>query len=501
MSEYFQPGQHPDADTLSAFADDALPAHEREETMLHLAQCADCRSVVYLAQEAATEVAPVGEIAPQLPPQPKPWFSLWTFATTAAAFVACMVLGIVYTPRFFRHEKVVASNSRPAAAQPQISAPATSNAQIEGPHGTDRKAQQVSPSRDTEITGQNLRSTSEVAGKAGGRIAPKQSDFKAGAGLSGRIGTAQSANLSAASPVAAPPPPPQIVTSTQAASEPLPITAYGPAQNTNQVNQLATVNAQSITSNVALKHGPMLQQQFKLPSHLATSSAISDGRLMLAVDFAGTLFASRDAGKHWKSISPHWTGHAVKVELSSNSVRQGFLQPALPAPPPTMDAAHVATEKARAPVSSADSATLTGLVTDRTGAVVTNATVTVTNVQTGQSPTAKSEVTGSYFVGNLAPGTYHVEVHSPGFKTQTLDGVELTASGTVVKNIALDVGAASESVSVQAASSVDMQTETVPLQVTMDGKSGVRQAAPIFELTTDTGEVWTSSDGRHWKRR
>ena len=62
MSEHLQSGLHPDPDTLGAFAEGVLPEHERLACMAHLADCAACREVVYLAEEplavpAAVEVA------------------------------------------------------------------------------------------------------------------------------------------------------------------------------------------------------------------------------------------------------------------------------------------------------------------------------------------------------------------------------------------------------------------------------------------------------------
>jgi hypothetical protein len=46
MSEYPQPGLHPDADTLSAFVEGVLPEHERLACLAHFADCAACREVV-----------------------------------------------------------------------------------------------------------------------------------------------------------------------------------------------------------------------------------------------------------------------------------------------------------------------------------------------------------------------------------------------------------------------------------------------------------------------
>src|SRR5579862_1088531 len=51
MSENLQPGMHPDPDSLSAFVEGVLPEHERLDCLAHLAECPDCRQIVYLAEE------------------------------------------------------------------------------------------------------------------------------------------------------------------------------------------------------------------------------------------------------------------------------------------------------------------------------------------------------------------------------------------------------------------------------------------------------------------
>jgi hypothetical protein len=51
MSEFIQPGLHPDPDTLNSFIEGMLPEHERLQCLTHLAECPSCREVVYLAQD------------------------------------------------------------------------------------------------------------------------------------------------------------------------------------------------------------------------------------------------------------------------------------------------------------------------------------------------------------------------------------------------------------------------------------------------------------------
>src|SRR5262244_2495431 len=50
-----KPGEHPDADLLSAFAEQALGKKERLRVLKHLAQCRECREIVFVAQPEAAE--------------------------------------------------------------------------------------------------------------------------------------------------------------------------------------------------------------------------------------------------------------------------------------------------------------------------------------------------------------------------------------------------------------------------------------------------------------
>jgi len=96
-------------------------------------------------------------------------------------------------------------------------------------------------------------------------------------------------------------------------------------------------------------------------------------------------------------------------------------------------------------------ATLTGLVTDPTGAVIPNAAITVVNTATGATVHVKSNARGSYTVPFLQPGPYKVSVQMEGFKAYLHSGLELQVEATVKENIELQVGSTSESVVVTAA--------------------------------------------------
>jgi hypothetical protein len=564
MSEHLQPGQHPDADQLSAFADNALPAHERQETLAHVAGCEDCRSVVFLAQEAAFDDQATQESVTPVRPVRKPWFAGWALAWQAAGLFACLVVAVLYTHHLVLRGSTgtstsVASN-QPAPVEsapgPQSStqpAPPTNSARPanQRPSGNaamDVPGEQKQPSPSSAVHGTTVQTLpligrlrselsllkktptpppiggtiarysasgnangSVATGFAGGVAGGQSADFNNVVGARGMTNATPArpeVNASASALLTAPAPAPAARTSTAPLGTPAQSPGSGAmaAQLAGRSNDMATFSAQGVISDTPLKQRSASPAQFPLPSHLETVSAISNARLILAVDSAGTLFASQDAGKHWKSISPQWMGRAVRVNLAP-TVSYGAME-ALPtakmqiskALPPAAAAPQYSIQNAPQAKAGAGIAALTGVVTDRTGAVVSNATVVATNAGTAQSITVRTDNSGHYVVKKLEPGVYTVSARSPGFSTQTLSGFEVAASQTVVKNIALEVGAASQTVTVQADNS-SIQTESTNRNVLIEDNEAADSHAAVFELTTDSGEVWTSADGRHWKRK
>lgn len=97
---------------------------------------------------------------------------------------------------------------------------------------------------------------------------------------------------------------------------------------------------------------------------------------------------------------------------------------------------------------SAGTGALTGTVTDPTGAVLPNATVTLISSDTNQVRTATSGADGSYKFSLLPPGTYRVRFAAAGFKTSEVEGVAINVTETPVLDRALEVGAQTEEVAV-----------------------------------------------------
>ncbi|MEO5923928.1 MAG: TonB-dependent receptor [Bryobacteraceae bacterium] len=104
-------------------------------------------------------------------------------------------------------------------------------------------------------------------------------------------------------------------------------------------------------------------------------------------------------------------------------------------------------------------ATLTGTVTDQTGAVMADVTVQATQVATGTTLEAATSATGNYTITPLRPGDYEVTVERAGFKTYKRAGITLAAAQILRLDVQLEVGATTDSVTVTAEATL-LQTDT-----------------------------------------
>ena len=110
----------------------------------------------------------------------------------------------------------------------------------------------------------------------------------------------------------------------------------------------------------------------------------------------------------------------------------------------------------------ADRGTITGRVVDPAGAVVANAPLQLINTGTGGLYTAATTATGNYTFAQLPVGTYTMTVEVPGFKSYTRQNLGVQVAQTLRVDIQLEVGTASESVTVTAEASM-LRTESAEL--------------------------------------
>lgn len=85
---------------------------------------------------------------------------------------------------------------------------------------------------------------------------------------------------------------------------------------------------------------------------------------------------------------------------------------------------------------------LTGQVTDPTGAVIPNAIITLTNVGTNFAQNAKSDQTGVYIFRLVPPGSYKLEITAPGFGGYNQTGIIIDANAHATQNVSLKIGSA-----------------------------------------------------------
>src|SRR5690348_12766054 len=98
--------------------------------------------------------------------------------------------------------------------------------------------------------------------------------------------------------------------------------------------------------------------------------------------------------------------------------------------------------------SQVETATISGVVTDQSGAVVAGAEVLVTNTDTNVSRTATTNASGVYVVTGLRPGPYRIRVKRDGFNQIDLTDFTLNVQDDISRNFTLRVGSTSESISV-----------------------------------------------------
>jgi len=114
-------------------------------------------------------------------------------------------------------------------------------------------------------------------------------------------------------------------------------------------------------------------------------------------------------------------------------------------------------------------ASIQGAVTDPQGAVVSDATVTLTNQETGQASTAATNAAGVYNFNGLPPSVYTIKVELTGFKQKLLENIKVIAEQANAVNIQLEIGQATETVTVTDATPlIDTETSNMSGTVTSD---------------------------------
>ena len=447
MSELLQAGHHPDADQLNAFVEHTLPEHEQQQTLAHLAVCPACRQIVALS-------LPPDDESPARRPEAvrHRWFPRLHPAWVGIPALAALMLLILFirnggmTARQ-RSAPAQVADARPAAAPPAVgpppeaarnAAPVAQSSNMRAVAARNQPSPHIPPTREPAPGG--------VGGMMGGVVSGL------GGGIAGGI-----------------------------ASQPQQQSAEQPLRQ-----------GSSIAAPTASVDGPMRARAFDriqsafpapgpLPSHLAILSMASQASQLLAIDTENHLFFSDDGGRHRKTVPSKWQGRAVRVTLTS-AVSFGSEAPA------------ALTMSSRPAAGTTLSGTVTGTIKDPAGAVIPGATVTATNPSGATVSSVTTDSHGRYRMEDLAPGSYRIEAQATGFQTQSF-AADVAPLQQAVADVTLPVGSAAQTVTVQASPS---PLDTSPASEKPATKPPANQTPSHFELTTDKGERWTSTDGQTW---
>ena len=122
---------------------------------------------------------------------------------------------------------------------------------------------------------------------------------------------------------------------------------------------------------------------------------------------------------------------------------------------------------AAAPALAQYRASLQGTIADPTGAAVPGATLTLTDTVNGHTQTATSNATGVYYMNALPADNFKLVVSAKGFSTKTLTNVTIIPEQSNELNVKLEIGAASESVTVDAGDVPALDTATANINGTI----------------------------------
>jgi hypothetical protein len=338
---------HPDAESLNAFAEQALAATEREQVLAHLAGCSRCRQVVFLAQQAAAEAeAPARVPATRPTAQSKERFWSWRFAwVPAAALAAALALMVTFHPR--HNEPVPEMAKVEPPSQAVVPAPVPQEPIAAGVSHKPAQALETNPAAGHAKFGARRGPSQELPAPSAAPPA-EPATFGASSGASNAF-LPSSVESASQAVIATQYQPKQAVAAWQQDQQRSSGGTLSASADAAQVSQkslwmeayTAHASRQAATSGPRMaqqsqsvpsaKFDLATQQQLagltsshkanppKLPSGLAVVSRAAAQNLMLEIDQAGALFWSGDSGEHWEQVAQQWTGRAIEVRAKTGS--------------------------------------------------------------------------------------------------------------------------------------------------------------------------------------
>jgi outer membrane receptor protein involved in Fe transport len=117
-----------------------------------------------------------------------------------------------------------------------------------------------------------------------------------------------------------------------------------------------------------------------------------------------------------------------------------------------------------------DTGSITGTVTDPSGAAVSGARVTLSSPERGIDRSTTTNESGDYLFGAVGSGSYDLVIVAPGFKKYQAKAVKLQVGQKARVDVALQVGGANTEVTVEGSSVAQVETQSSDLSGTVSGK-------------------------------
>src|SRR6266481_8018256 len=133
---------------------------------------------------------------------------------------------------------------------------------------------------------------------------------------------------------------------------------------------------------------------------------------------------------------------------------------------------------------SSSSGTVTGTITDSSGAAVPNAAVTLMDAATGGGRSATTNDKGLYTFPYVNPGTYSVKVSKQGFKTVAVANQVVQVGVQLTVNAVLEVGSVSQTVEVTFTAGAELQTMDATVGATLSGATLMNLANTSRDAST-----------------
>jgi photosynthesis system II assembly factor YCF48-like protein/putative zinc finger protein len=297
---------HPDADLLTAFAEQSLTGAERDHVVEHLARCGDCREVVSLALPAQVELQPSIDSSAN-------WFG-WTllrgsdfrWAAVAAGVVLVASIGVLqYRSQRPRELALNLFQPKQAIATPQQSSQPASQMAVPQTRIGDQKV--AAPQAQTALAG-NKATPSEGAnlrrpatGAIGGPIARDRIGSIGGRSLNaGSFHGAATAGAPAAgqNPTPAPVPP-----TVEAQSQTVEVTAQSASQSQTQDQFSQSETAEQSADRVAKAKAASAQVSTAMAPISLHSAPLPMKAVRWTISASGVLQRSLDGGRTWLDVN------------------------------------------------------------------------------------------------------------------------------------------------------------------------------------------------------